>query len=367
MVLTFVDRIHNVPYLQTPTEPNISSPKSVNFSEDGKKVYINSLEGFQTLIFDADSRERIGIISHDFDTDKGKPVEGAFSNSGKFLWIPYYRWQSDTYGNYASSVAIVDTIKQKVVKLFETGLISKNIAISPMNNFAAVTNWGENTVTLLNIKGDNPSDFSYNSTLVIKNKFSLFSDKPVNHDLNCDLCARGVLFSPDEKTLLVGMSGENGIAGFDIPTKKFLGIIAGKNILARDLTLSPNKKDLYISSNGGGTIERVKLSNLISALYATYGKTISRPELFDEVVVGGLPRTLKLTSDGKYAFVALNSSAEVVAIDTVTFKIVARIKGDSFLVGLDISPDNKWIWTTSQGHAGVGGGNAVDIFSVEYK
>ena len=44
---------------------------------------------------------------------------------------------------------------------------------------------------------------------------------------------------------------------------------------------------------------------------------------------------------------------------------VARLDADSFPVGLAVSPDGKWLITTSQGRKGSGGGNCVDIYSIE--
>ena len=47
-------------------------------------------------------------------------------------------------------------------------------------------------------------------------------------------------------------------------------------------------------------------------------------------------------------------------------KVITRISVDSYPVGLDISKDGRYIFTTSQGRSG-GGGNAVNIFRVDYQ
>ena len=52
-------------------------------------------------------------------------------------------------------------------------------------------------------------------------------------------------------------------------------------------------------------------------------------------------------------------------VDTESFKEVARIKADSYPVGLDISDDGHFIYTTSQGREGKGG-NCVDIYQIDY-
>ena len=43
-------------------EPLINSPKSVNYSSDGKKFYIQSLEGGNTLVFDALTKKKIKSV-----------------------------------------------------------------------------------------------------------------------------------------------------------------------------------------------------------------------------------------------------------------------------------------------------------------
>lgn len=84
----------------------------VIFSSDGKKFFVNSIEGMETVIFDSDSAEESGTIHHYSDKDaplfqnharvfdaiyltlpkqgttncfSGKPVEFALSHNGKYF------------------------------------------------------------------------------------------------------------------------------------------------------------------------------------------------------------------------------------------------------------------------------------------
>ncbi len=382
VMLTFADRIQNIPSLRSGVkDTNLSSPKSVRFSPDGKKVYINSLENFRTLIYDVSTHKSIASILQKIESISpnillasaspkielfGKPVESNFLKDGKYLLVPYYRFSNDVNGVLPSAVAVIDTNTNLITKVLPSGSVTKNIAVSPHENYAAVTNWGENTVTLYDVSSDNALDFKVEDTLVVGRKFTPdVSGGPVDRDAVCSLCVRGILFSPDEQTLFVGLMAGGGIAGFDIPTKKFLGIVTKDNLFPRDLTLSPDQKTVYISSYNAGSIERVSIDDLTISLRSALGATISQPKIFEGVTVGKLPRSLKLSPDGHYAFIALNGPSEIAVVDTKTFKVVSRIRTDAFTVGLDISPDGKTLWTTSQGHSGIGG-NAVDIFEIEY-
>jgi len=55
----------------------INSPKSVNYSIDGKKFYVQSLEGYTTAVYDAKTKKKIKTIKHVFD----KNNQDLFKNS----------------------------------------------------------------------------------------------------------------------------------------------------------------------------------------------------------------------------------------------------------------------------------------------
>ena len=58
--------------------------------------------------------------------------------------------------------------------------------------------------------------------------------------------------------------------------------------------------------------------------------------------------------------------SEVVVIDSLTMKVVSRIRTDSFTVGLTVSPDGTQVWATSQARGEEGGGNSVCVYEVTY-
>ena len=83
--------------------------------------------------------------------------------------------------------------------------------------------------------------------------------------------------------------------------------------------------------------------------------------------VGSGARTIELSPSGKYIFAACNNASALYVVDANTMKVLTSIPADSYPVGLDVSKDGKYVFTTAQGHSGKGGGNAVDIFKVTYK
>lgn len=77
-------------------DPDIYSPKSATFSKDGRKIYINSLEGCKTVVYDAETHEKLKVIEHKFDSGEGD------------LWLPssgYYEFTHYKNGEKKPSAA----------------------------------------------------------------------------------------------------------------------------------------------------------------------------------------------------------------------------------------------------------------------
>ena len=51
-------------------DPDINSPKSVNVHPNGKKFYVNSLEGATTVVYDFQTYKKLAVIKHQFDHTK---------------------------------------------------------------------------------------------------------------------------------------------------------------------------------------------------------------------------------------------------------------------------------------------------------
>lgn len=392
--LQLIARFQN--YDPAPTDPadhhdgDIYSPKSARFLSDGSKVYVNSLEGLKTVVYDPRTLTHLKTILHTFGPDdaplfrgettvfdypyakaspsgdpnqfSGKPVESALSHDDKYLWVPYYRRDFDYGAGSPSAVAIIDTATDTIVRVMPAGPIPKYVAISPDDHWAAITHWGDNTVSLIDISTGDPSTFTYRpERLVVEYALSqegLTGDR----DAECGFCLRGTTFTPDGKTLLVARMGDGGIAGFDVASGTYLGTVDGMQPTPRHLVVTDDGKWLYLTSNRSGYVSRHALPTVVEALRAAAGKHVEL-DGWHEVFVGGGARTLELSPDGKRLYAAVNGQAEVVAVDAETMTVLARVRTDSYAVGLAVAPDGKQLWTTSQGRGGKGG-NSVCVFSV---
>lgn len=374
-------------------DADILSPKSVNVSPDGGKYYVNSLEGMRTVVYDARSDAKGKVIRHRFDAShaplwaprsglfpfkrerpgadyfSGKPVESCFSHDGAYLWVPYYRRDYDANAVEPSALAVIDTRRDTIVRLFETGPLPKMIACSPDGKTIAVTHWGDNTVGLIDISSPQMEDWHYRSCHVVDYKLPLDfpGGKIVNRDINSGYCLRGTLFSPDGKYLFVScMGGGGGIAVIDLAEDRYLGRLTGMMPNIRHLTLSGGR--VFLTVNGKGYVQSLPLAALEEAAEGlrASGKTVFATPAWQSCKVPAGARTLVSSPDGRFLFVACNFASKIAVVDAHVMQLLGTVDADSYPVGLDISPDGRRLYSTSQGRSGRGG-NAVDIFRIDYR
>ena len=248
--------------------------------------------------------------------------------------------------------------------MMETGPLPKMIACSHDNNTIAVTHWGNNTVGLIDIKGDDPAKWHHTTYIAVDHElqlnFSLTSE--VNRDVNSGLMLRGTVFTPDDHFLLVSCMGGGGIAVLDLQNKKYLGKIGGISN-ARHLII--NNGYLYASVNAAGLVQRVPFDKVMNTISKLNGNMLNVEGGWQVCRVGGGARTIEASPSGRWVFAACNSVSALYVVDTRTMTVATQIPVDSYPVGLDISRDGHLLVVTSQAR-NYKGGNAVNLFRVEY-
>lgn len=374
-------------------DKDIYSPKSVNIHPNGRKFYVNSLEGAATIAYEVGTWRKLAVVSHRFDerhaalwappsglfrfthypADKrplnnfyGKPVESTFSHGGRYLWVPYYRRSYDINAQDPSAMAVIDTESDTIVRLFETGPLPKMVACSHDSTMVAVTLWGDNTVALLDVSSQRPADWHYTRLYTVdyqlKLNFSL--TQPVDRDVKSGYTLRGTVFTPDDRYLLVScMAGASGIAVIDLQRQQYLGRVLGMRSNVRHLII--NDGWLYLSSNASGYVQRMRLDKFLEAAQHITNRTAQTQGQWQECQVMPGTRTIEASPSGRYIFAACNRGSKLCVVDTRTMRLVLSADVDSYPVGLDVSADGSLVILTSQGR-GRQGGNAVNVFSVSY-
>lgn len=367
----------------------LHSPKSAAFSKDGRHLFINALEAGKTLVYDIPSYRRIAVIDHTFGPGNealfmgqstvfgyafppevpkahpnrfmGKPVEMAFSHQGKYLWLPYYRRSTDPRAAGPSAVAIIDTESLKIVRVIPSGPLPKFVATSHDSRVAVIVHWGDNSLIKMDISSKNPADWKAVQHWSVGPRLDVRSVRG-DRDKVCGFCLRGAVFTRDNQTLLVARMGGGGIAGFDVSTGRYLGTLSNVPATPRHLVISKDGSTLWVSSNVSGTLSRLDVFAVVSALRSAEGKTVAGPKP-DVLAVGSGARTVEVSPDERFAFVATNASRAIAVVDLAQWKKVGSAPASPFPVGLAVSPDGCRVVSTSQGRAGKGGGNAVDIWN----
>lgn len=391
MRITLTAKIQNLA-VNPQKDKDIKSPKSANFAPDDHLFAINSLEGCRTPFYRTSDLQKLFTIRHHFtladsalwsndgmtfdfvgehatpQVFDGKPVEGVFSHGGKYFWVPYYRRSFDTNAQEPSALAVVDITKGKIVRLFNTGVLPKMITCSHDGRHIAVTHWGDNTVATIDCSDKDPMAWKYTNLYVVDYRFAVKVEEgdTINRDMGSGYALRGTVFTNNDEYLLVGcMGGKGGIAVIDLKNQKYLGRLTGMMSNVRHLLI--DHEYLYISINKTGHVQKIEMTEVMKAIAQFSGtqKTV-KVSGWKAAKVGAGARTICVSPDGKYIFVACNFANCVSVIDTKLMKEVTRIEADSYPVGMDISSDGKTLIVTSQGRKDRGG-NSVDIFTIDYR
>lgn len=390
VTLTLIGKKQNYDYRDTLTlDQDVFSPKSVRFHPDGTRFYVNSLEGCATVVYDAVTFKKLRVIHHDFGQDcripradtttfyrfthypgarlrpfRGKPVESTFSHGGRYLWVPYYRRTFDINAQDPSAVALIDTRLDSIVRLFDTGPLPKMVATSPDGHWLAVTHWGDNTVGLIDITGDDPAKWKQLPPIAIGQQLRLNYSltQSVNRDSGSGYSLRGTVFTPDNRYLIVSEMAGIGLGVIDLKTLKHIGTLTGISN-ARHLIIVNDC--LYASRNVAGQVWQLPMDTVMSAIGRLQGNNVALSG-WKSCNVGGGARTIESSPSGRFLFAACNVASQLHVVDTRTMTDIASIQIDSYPVGLDVSADGRIVVVTSQAHPGKGGGNAVNILSVSY-
>lgn len=367
----------------------IASPKSITFSHDGEKFYVNSLEGCRTVAYETATLRKLSTIDYDYPSGqgnlwapvsgyysfthypdgekrafRGKPVESTLTLDGRYLFVPFYRRTFDINAQDPSAMAVIDTRTDEVVRLFETGPIPKMVRVSGDGSLLAITHWGDNSVGFIDISSPDVHKWHHLRPVVVDHLHPLNYSLTVarDRDTGSGYSLRGTLFLPGDSLLLVsGMGGS--VAVIDTRRMEWLGWIPS---LFGVRHIAQGRERVFFSQSAQGKVLSLPTDSIVSAITRQRVKSKSfKIGGMRSVKVGGSVRTIELSPSGRFLFAACNRSSQLYIINTELMEVLGVAAVDSYPVGLDVSPNGSMVVVTSQGRKGFGG-NAVNIFSVEY-
>lgn len=148
--------------------------------------------------------------------------------------------------------------------------------------------------------------------------------------------------------------------------KKYLGRVTGMKRNLRHILISHGW--LYLSINAEGYVQRIRLDKFLDTAKKKMVNHVAKlTDGWETCKVAPGTRTIEISPSGKYIFAACNLGSKLCIVDTEHMKLIGSIAVDSYPVGLDISNDGTIVIVTSQGRGENLGGNAVNVYRVDYK
>ena len=277
-------------------------------------IYVSNEKDNTVSVIDSDKLEVTNTVK------VGQRPRGlAISKDQKYLYI---------CASNDDRIDVMDLNTHQLVDILPSGPDPELMVLSPDGNLLYIANEDDNIVTVLNIQ----------SKKIIK-------EIPVGVE------PEGMGISPDGKTL-VNTSETTNMAHFiDTATYKNTdNILVGER--PRFAEFSADGQQIWVSAEIGGTIhviDNAKRKPIKEISFAI-------PGIKTEAIQ---PVGVRLTSDGKWAFVALGPASRVAVVDAKTFEVEKYLLVGQRVWQLDFDADEKRLYTTN------GVSNDVSVISVD--
>jgi YVTN family beta-propeller protein len=316
------------------------APKSVEISPDGSYAAVMNLEGMDFWLINTSSLEimkkaqffKTPAQGWDYKTRTPvssyaqKPVECAFSQGGRLLWISLHNAEAITVYDTKEVLTVPDQMpyerlsitdyinhrsyEQRVIKI-KTGKTPKVISLTPDGRYALVANWHSSSVSVIDTR-------QYKTI------------KEIRLGGTRRYIPRGIAISSDSQRAYVANMGGGTISVIDLATLEVIADIPA-TANPRHIILSKDQRTLYISDNILGKLLAFDLID---------------KKITHEVFIGKMARTIALSPDERYLFGVSHDEGKVVVVDTANFEIIYK-KDFPFPMGLAVTPDGKQLWVTS--------------------
>ena len=288
------------------------SPKQVNFSPDGSRLFVSLLDGKGFDILDWRAGKITSVEPPGYGASLGF-VEGLFvPGRSSFLITQMTRDMVHEFRMPAPG----DEAAPTWLRSFSThGTWSKVVAYSPSADVLAVSNWVSNDVSILD-----------------------YSTGELRKRLGGINTPRGLAFSPDGSTLTVAAFGDGRLLRYGTADWRLRDSLVREGGALRHIVATGDGSRLFVSD-----MARAEVIEVDAASFAVLHVYKTRNN----------PNTIDLTSDGRILAVSCRgpNNAEgytlrspvrgaVLLFDTRERRLIATLEGGTQPTGLDISADD---------------------------
>ena len=256
-----------------------------------------------------------GFSEYTGDSYLGGPVEAAFSNNGKTLWVSNYNMIGDGFKNPGCDgcngkeydpgfIYKISTETFQVENVIKVGSVPKYLAISKDEKWMVVSNWSSGNISIVDLAAE---------TEVKK--------------VDVGLHPRGVAISSDSKMVYVTVMGSTKIASVDLQnyTVNYIEQI-GKS--PRHVLLSSNDSLLYVSLNSGNNIVKHDLKS---------GQQ-------ESCLTNAGPRSMILSPDQNYLYVVNYGANTFSKIQTDSMHVIEVVNTGHHPIGITANWNDAEIW-----------------------
>ena len=255
--------------------------------------------------------------------EKQIPLAVSFSHFGKYAWISSYPSLSTSslipnsanceniYNNPPGYIFKVNTQSSRVESFIQTGKYPVNLLVTPDHRYLIAANSCSKELHIIDTQSN-----------------TLIKEIPLGK------YPLGLSTESQSRYLFVTLTESSQMAIIDLETFAVNQISLGKNENPMFVQVSPNGKYVYVSLAGSGSIGK----------YYFDKDTLRREK---KVFSGRSPRSMELTPDGAYLYVANYLSHTVTKIRTADMKITHTTPTPHNPIDLSFDPESSQLWVVS--------------------
>ena len=302
------------------------SPKSVVIGPNGLVAAQNMMYRHSVSLYNADGElihkikdavnlHAFGLTKYANETVRGAPVEGAFTNDGKFLWVSNYAMEGDDFLKTGCDDCIGDSydpgflykincVSGEIEQVIEVGSVPKHLAISQNDSLLLVSNWVSSDVSVIDLE----------------------QEKEIKR-IHVGPHPRGIALNAQGDLAYVAIMGSNRVAKIHLENDS-VSYINHIGKAPRSLILSDHDSTLYISLNSEQSVKKLNIHT---------GESI-------RCKTGGGPRSMTLSPDGKSLYVVNYFDDQFTKIQTDSMKVIAAVPTAAKPIGICGNWEKGEIW-----------------------
>ncbi len=302
------------------------SPKSVAASGTGLVFAQNMMYRHSVTVYDARAMRlratipdtvrlsRLGYPQYP-GTQRGAPVEAAFSPDGRFAYVTNYSMYGPGFGPEGSDVCSpasgydrsfayripLDTLK--IDAAYRVGAVPKVVAATRDGRHVLVSNW-----------------CSYDLSVISTRRGREVRRIPIG------AYPRGIVTSPTKDVAYVAVMGGGEVVRVDLKTWRTRRLPVGAG--PRALVIGPAGRFLFATLNAEGTVARLDL----------------RTGAVRKVQTGSAPRSMDVAPDGRSLYVVNYESGTVSKLRASDMRVLQTIEACYHPIGITYEPVTRRVW-----------------------